>query len=96
MKWNSSFFIFNAFKTYSFYGSVTKNKERIQKYKQDLRHIYEKGLDKACLHYGKTHENFKDLHKRAASNNLLHSKAFKIAKNAKYEWISMHNCFIGL
>ena len=45
---------------------------------------------------GKTHENFKDLHKRAASNNLLHSKAFKIAKNAKYEWISMHNCFIGL
>ena len=39
--------------TYSAYGPFTKNKERIQKIKEtgDLRHIYQKELDKASFQH---------------------------------------------
>ena len=36
--------------TYSAYGPFTKNKERVQKFKEtrDTKYIYRNGLDKAC------------------------------------------------
>ena len=40
--------------TYSAYGSFTKNKGRIQKFKEtrDSRYIYQNELDKAGVQYG--------------------------------------------
>ena len=37
--------------TYSVFGPFTKNKERVQKFREteDLRYIYENELDKACF-----------------------------------------------
>ena len=39
--------------TYSACGPFTKNKERIQKFKEtgDSRYIYQNKLDKACFHH---------------------------------------------
>ena len=66
--------------TYSACGPFTKNKERIQKFKEtgDASYIYKNELDKA---YG----DFKDLARRTASDKVLRDKAFNIAKNPKYD-----------
>ena len=42
--------------TYSACGPFTKNKERIQKFKETVgsRYIYQNELDKACFHHGMT------------------------------------------
>ena len=37
------------------------------------------------------YEDFKDLTKRTVSNEVLHDKAFNIAKNPK--WIGKGSCF---
>ena len=50
----------------------------------DSRYIYQKQLDKKCFQHDRTYEAFKDLLRRAASDKILCSKAFNIAKNAKY------------
>ena len=49
--------------TYSACGSFTKNKERIQKFKEtgDPKHIYRNELDKACFHHDMASGDFKDL-----------------------------------
>ena len=49
--------------TYSAYGSFTKNKERIQKFKEtgDSRYIYRKELDKACFQHDMAYGDFKGL-----------------------------------
>ena len=49
--------------TYSTCGAFTKNKERIQKFKEtgDSRYIYQNKLGKACFHHDMTYENFKGL-----------------------------------
>ena len=51
--------------TYSACGSFTKNKERIQKFKQtgDSRYIYKKELDKACFQHDMAYRDFKNLKK---------------------------------
>ena len=66
--------------TYSACRPFTKNKERIQKFKEtgDTSYIYKNELDKA---YG----DFKDLVRRTASDKVLRDKAFNIAKNPKYD-----------
>ena len=73
--------------TYSAYGPFTKNKERIQKFKQtgDSRYIYRNELDKACFQHDMGCGNFKDLKRRTATDNPLRNKAFNIAKNPKYD-----------
>ena len=48
--------------TYSACVSFTKNKERIQKFK-DSRYIYKNELDKACLQHDMAYGDFKDLKK---------------------------------
>ena len=72
--------------TYSACGLFTKNKERIQKFKQtgDSRYIYRNELDKACFQHDMAYGDFKDL-KRTAADNVLRDKAFSIAKTPKYD-----------
>ena len=68
--------------TYSACGPFTKNKERIQKFKEtaDSQYIYQKELDKASFQDDMAYGDFKDLTKRTASDKVLHNKA-NIAKN---------------
>ena len=57
--------------TYSACGS--KNKERIQKFKEtgDSWYIYQNELGKACYQHDIAYEDFKDLPTRTASGNVL-------------------------
>ena len=73
--------------TYSVWGPFTKNKERIQKYKEtgDTDYIYKNELDKVCFQYDMAYEDFKDLARRTASDKVIRDKAFNIAKGPKYD-----------
>ena len=73
--------------TYSACGSFTKNKERIQKFREtgDTSYIYKNELDKACFQHDMAYGDFKDLKRRTASDKVLRDKAFNIAKNPKYD-----------
>ena len=53
---------------YSACVPLTKNKERIQKFKEtgDSRYIYKNELDKACFQNDVAYGDFKDLAKRTA------------------------------
>ena len=66
--------------------TLSKNKERIQKFKEtgDTNYIYENELDKSCFQHGMAYGDFKDLARRTGSHNILRDKAFTIAKNPKY------------
>ena len=48
--------------TYSACGSFTKNKERIQKFKEtrDTKYIYKNELNKACFQHDMAYGDFKD------------------------------------
>ena len=72
---------------YSACGPFTKNKERIQKFKEtgDSKYIYQNELDKACFQHDTAFEDFKDLARKAASDEVSRDKAFNIAKNPKYD-----------
>ena len=65
--------------TYSACGPFTKNKERIQKFKEtgDSRYIFKNELYSLC--------KFKDLTKRITVHKVLKNKVFNIAKNPKYD-----------
>ena len=69
--------------TYSTYGPFTKNKERIQKFKEtgDTSYIYKNKLGKACLQHDIAYGDFKDLKRRTFSDKFLRDKAFNITKN---------------
>ena len=74
--------------TYSACGSFTKNKERIQKFKEkgDTSYIYKNKLEKACFQHDMAYGNFiKDLKRSTASDKVLRDKALNIAKNPKYD-----------
>ena len=73
--------------TYSACGPFSKNKERIQKFKEmgDTNYIYKNELDKAWFQHDRAYGNFKDLAKTTASDEVLRDKVFNIAKNAKYD-----------
>ena len=73
--------------TYSACGPFTKNKERIQKFKEtgDTSYIYKNELDKACFQHDMAYGDFKDLKRRTASDKGLRDKAFNIAKDLKYD-----------
>ena len=72
---------------YSACGLFTKNKERIQKFKEtgDTSYIYKNELDKPCFQHDMAYGDFKDLPKRAAADKALRDKAFKIASDQKYD-----------
>ena len=65
----------------------TKNKERIQKFKEtrDTNYIYKSELDKTCFQHDMAYGDFKDIARRTASDKILRDKAFNIAKNPKYD-----------
>ena len=65
----------------------TKNKERIQKFKEtrDTSHIYKNELYKACFQHDMTYGDVKHIARRTASDKVLRVKAFDIAKNPKYD-----------
>ena len=73
--------------TQSACGSFTKNKERVQNFKEteNINCIYKNDLDKACFQHDMAHGDFKDLARRTASDKVLRGKAFNIAKNPKYD-----------
>ena len=58
--------------TYSTCGPFTKNKERIQKFKEmgDKNYIYKNKLDKACFQHDMAYGDFKDLARRTASDKV--------------------------
>ena len=72
---------------YSACGPFTKNKERIQKFKEtgDTSNIYKKELDKACFQHDMAHGDCKHLKRRTFSDKVLRDKAFNIAKNPQYD-----------
>ena len=73
---------------YSACGPFTKNKERIQKFKETgdtSCYIYKNELDKACFQHDMAYGDFKDFAKRAAADKVLRDKAFKIASDQKYD-----------
>ena len=70
--------------TYSACGPFTKNKERIQKFKETLftkMNLIRLDMAWHDMAYG----DFKDLAKITASDKVLRDKAFNIAKNHKYD-----------
>ena len=70
---------------YSACGPFTKNKEKVQKFKEtgDTRYIYKNELDKACFQHYMAYGDFKYLTKRA--DKVLRDKEFKIACDQKYD-----------
>ena len=65
----------------------TKNKERIQTFKEtlDSQYIYQNPLNKAGFQHDMAHGDFTDLTRRTASDKILRDKAFDTAKNRKYD-----------
>ena len=72
--------------TYSAYGTFTKTKEKIQKFKEtgDTNYIYKNELDKACFQHDMPYRDFKGLARRTAFDKVLRDKAFSIAKSPNY------------
>ena len=64
-------------------GQITKNKERIQKFKEtgNTKYIYKNELDKACFQHDMASADFKDLARRTALDKVLRDRACHIAKN---------------
>ena len=73
--------------TYSACGPLTKNNERIQKFKGtgDSRYKYQIELDKAYFQHDMAYEDFKYLPRIAALDKELLNKTFDITKNPKYD-----------
>ena len=80
--------------TYSACAPFTKNKERIQKFKEtgDSRYIYKNELDKACFQHDMAYGDFKDLTKRTAADKVLRVKHLILLKipnmmDIKEDWL---------
>ena len=72
--------------TYSASWPFTKNKEKIQEFKEtrDTKYVYRNELNKACFQCRMAYGDFKDLARTTASHKVLRDKAFNIAKNPKH------------
>ena len=73
--------------TYSTCGLFSKNKERIEKFKEtgDSGYIYQNKLDKACFQHDMAYGDFTYLTRRTTSDKILRDKAFSTAKKPKYD-----------
>ena len=60
----------------------TKNKGRIQKFKEirDSRYTYQNKLHKVCFGHDMAYENFKDLTRKTASDKILRDKVLILLK----------------
>ena len=72
---------------YSACRPFTKNKERIQKFKEtgDTNYVYKNGFDKAYFQHDIAYGDFQDVARRKTSDKILRDKTFNIAKNPKYD-----------
>ena len=70
--------------TYSACWPFTRNKERIQKFKEtrDVSYVYKNELDKTCFQYDMAYGDFKDLKGGTFSDKIFRDKAFNIAKKS--------------
>ena len=87
-EWNNTFFVTSdkfmpeihlrqpGF-TYRACGPFTKNKERIQRFKEagDTSYIYKNELDKACFQHDMAYGDFKDLAKITAADKVFLKKS---------------------
>ena len=66
--------------TYSACGPFTKNKERIQKFKEigDTSYIYINELDKACFQHDMAYGDFEDLARGTASDKILRDEGYQL------------------
>ena len=73
--------------TYSACGPFTKHRERIQKFREtgNLKHSCRNEFDKACFAHDSAYSDCEDLAKRTISEKFLKDRAYKIAKNWKYD-----------
>ena len=78
--------------TYSACGSFTKQRERIQKFREtgNLKHLYRNDLDKACFAHDAAYSDSKDLAKRTISDKILKDRAYEIARNRNYHGYQKH------
>ena len=63
--------------TYGASGPFTKNKQRIQKFKEtggDTKYIYKNELDKACFQHDMAYGGFKDSARKAAFEKVLRKR----------------------
>ena len=68
--------------TYNSCGPFSKNKERIQKFKEtvDTSYIYKNELDKACFQHDMAYGDSKDLKRRTAYDKMLRVKHLILLK----------------
>ena len=52
---------------------------------RDSRYIYQNKSGKACFQHDMAYGDFKGLSRRTASDEVLHDKAFNVAKNSNYD-----------
>ena len=73
--------------TYSACEPFTKNKERIQRFKEtgDTSYIYKNELGKTCFQHDMVYGDFKDVTKRPFADKVLTEKAFKICSDQNYD-----------
>lgn len=73
--------------SYSAFGSITKNKDQIQKFKEtdDSTYIYQNELDKACLQQEMAYTDLQDFATRTASDKVLLEKALEIVSDPKHD-----------
>ena len=59
--------------SYSVLGPFTKNKDRIQMFKEagDSRYTYQNKLDKVCFQHNRAYGYLKDLTRRTACYNIV-------------------------
>ena len=73
--------------TYSACGPFTKHRERIQIFREidNLKHLYRNELERTCFTHNAAYSDSKDLAKRIISEKILKDRAYKIARNCKYD-----------
>ena len=84
--------------TYSTYGPFPKTLKRIQKFRKtgNLKEIYKNKLDKACFAHDAAYSDRKDLTKITASDKILKSKAYEVARNSKHDGYQKSISIYGL
>ena len=76
---------------------MTKNKERIKKFKKasDTNYIYKNDLDKTCFWHDMVYGKYKDLNKRTQSDKFSRDKLLKLQviqnmmgiKEDQFQWL---------
>ena len=73
--------------TYSAFGSFSKHRERIQKFREtgNLKHLYVNKLEKTCFAYNGAYSDSKHLAKRTTLDKVLKDRSYEIARDRNYD-----------